>query len=38
MSIAGENFVETFQFQIPYVMRLQGDKENWLNWDDGHIP
>ena len=38
LSIAGENFVETFQFQIPYVMRCQGDTETGLNWDDGHIP
>jgi hypothetical protein len=38
LSIAGENFVETFQFQIPYVMRCQGDTETGLNWVDGHIP
>ena len=38
MSIAGENVIETFQFLSPYAMRLHGDTENGLNWDNGHIP
>ena len=38
LSIAGHNVFETFQFQIPYAMRPHGNRENGLNWDDGHIP
>ena len=38
LSIAGRNVLETFQFQSPYAKRPHGDRENGLNWDDGHIP
>ena len=38
MSIAGRNVLETFQFQCAYAIRPQGDIENGLNSDDGHIP
>ena len=38
MSTAGENVLETFQFQSPYAMRPHGDTENGLNWDGVHTP
>ena len=38
LSIACENVLQKFHFQGPYTMRPDGDTENGLNWDDGHIP
>ena len=34
LSIAVENVLETFHFEIPYAMTPHGDIENGLNFDD----
>ena len=38
LCIAVYNVVETFQFQSAYGMTPQGNSENGLKCDDGHVP
>ena len=37
LSNAGENALETFHFQSNYALGPNGDEENGLNRNDGHV-